>query len=244
MKKILFVIALLYTSIVCAEEKIIVFAAASLTNALSEVSAQFEQQTGIKVLHSFAASSTLAKQIDNSAPADIFISADNKWMDYLESKSKIDKPSRKPLLTNQLVIISPKAKRFHVEFKDTFDFAKAFDGKLCTGDIESVPAGIYAKESLLSLGWWQSIRSRIVGTQDVRGALNFVERGECVGIVYLTDAKLSNKSDLVGIFPENTHSQITYPVALIKKNNASELYMSFLQSTMAKTVFAKYGFQF
>lgn len=245
MDKILTCLALLLISATAtAEEKLTLFAAASLTNVLTELDAQYEKATGIKVIHSFAASSALAKQIENGAPADVFISADLKWMNYLQDKSLINKATRKNLLGNRLVLIAPKAKTFDVRFDNTFDLSKAFDGRFCTGDVESVPIGIYAKEALTNLGWWKDIKSRVVGTQDVRGALAFVERGECLtGIVYETDAKASSKVDLVGIFPETTHSPVVYPVAAIANGkNITQSYLTYLQSPDALNVFKKYGF--
>jgi molybdate transport system substrate-binding protein len=245
MKKILVIlIALLITFSAFAEEKLIVFAAASLTNALSEVDAQYEKATGVRVVHSFAASSVLAKQIENGAPADVFISADLKWMDYLQDKSMINKVTRRNLLGNTLVLIAPKGKAFEVRFDKGFDISKAFDGRLCTGDMESVPVGIYAKEALANLGWWKNIKSRIVGTQDVRGALAFVERGECLaGIVYETDAKISIKVDLLGAFPEVSHSPVVYPIAVTAnaKDNV-KAYLNYLQSQDSLNIFKRYGF--
>lgn len=232
------------TFVANAEDKVTVFAAASLTNALTEISAQYEKEKATIVAHSFAASSTLAKQIENGAPADVFISADSKWMNYLQDKKLIDAASRKDLLGNKLVLVAPKGRSFKVQFDKTFDFSKAFDGRLCTGDIEAVPAGIYAKESLIKLNWWDAVKTRIVGAQDVRGALAFVERGECAaGIVYETDAKISNKVEIVGVFPEETHSPIVYPIALIAnaKNKGTD-YLAYLQSAEALDIFRKFGF--
>ena len=243
-RQCLFAFALLVSSLAFAEEKLTVFAAASLTNALSEVDAQYEKASGVKIIHSFAASSGLAKQIESGAPADVFISADLKWMNYLQDKALINQASRKNLLGNALVLIAPKGQAFKVRFDQHFDFAKAFDGRLCTGDMESVPVGIYAKQALYYLAWWKDIKSRIVGTQDVRGALAFVERGECLaGIIYETDAKVSSKVELVGVFPESTHSPIVYPVAatLNAKSNTSA-YLAYLQTPAALAVFKKYGF--
>ncbi|MEO6117923.1 MAG: molybdate ABC transporter substrate-binding protein, partial [Methylotenera sp.] len=195
-----------------ADDKVTVYAAASLTNALTDISTQYEKAKATKISHSFAASSTLAKQIENGAPADIFISADTKWMNYLQDKKLINADSRKEFLGNKLVLIAPKGRGFNVKLEKSFDFSKAFDGRLCTGDIESVPAGIYAKESLSYLNWWDGIKTRIVGAQDVRGALAFVERGECgAGIVYETDAKVSNKVEIIATFPEESHKPIVYP---------------------------------
>jgi molybdate transport system substrate-binding protein len=158
------------------EHKVTVYAAASLTNAIGDIALQYQKTRGVKVVCSFAASSALAKQVENGAPADVFISADSKWMNYLQDKNKIDQASRHDLLGNHLVLIAPKGQSFKVEMDKSFDFAKAFDGKLCTGDLESVPAGIYAKQSLTKLGWWNAIKPRIVGTQDVRASLAFVEQ--------------------------------------------------------------------
>ena len=227
-----------------AEDKITVYAAASLTNALGEISAQYEKEKAVKIVQSYASSSTLAKQIENGAPVDIFISADTKWMDYLQDKKHIDTASRANLVSNKLVLIAPKDRAFSVQFDKTFDFAKAFDGRLCTGEVESVPAGIYAKQSLTSLNWWDGIKSRIVGTQDVRGALAFVERGECAaGIVYVTDALVSGKVAQIGSFPEDSHKPIVYPIALVKnEKNAGKEFLEYLQSPAASTVFSKYGF--
>lgn len=227
-----------------AEEKITVFAAASLTNALGDISAQYEKEKAVKISHSFAASSTLAKQNENGAPADIFISADTKWMNYLQDKNLINVASRKEFLGNKLVLIAPKGRGFAVKLDKAFDFAKAFDGKLCTGDIDSVPAGIYAKESLTYLGWWNGVKTRIVGAQDVRGALAFVERGECsAGIVYETDAKVSNKVEIVAAFPEESHKPIVYPVAFVANaKNMNNDYLNYLQSRPALEIFRKYGF--
>jgi len=227
-----------------AEDKVTVFAAASLTNALGEISAQYEKTSAVKIAHSFAASSTLAKQIEAGAPADIFISADAKWINYLQEKNLIDPASRKDLLGNKLVLIAPKGKSFSAQFDKSFDFAKAFDGRLCTGDVDSVPAGIYAKESLISLGWWDGVKTRIVGAQDVRGALAFVERGECAaGIVYETDAKVSGKVDVVGVFPEASHKPIIYPIAFVAAaKNKNKDYFDYLQGPEGLAIFTKYGF--
>lgn len=239
---------LLISSVAFAEDKVTVFAAASMTNALTEISALFEKEKTAKVTHSFAASSTLAKQIENGAPADIFVSADTKWMNYLQDKKLINQSSRVEFLGNKLVLIAPKGRTFNVQFDKSFDFSSAFNGKLCTGDVESVPVGIYAKESLMRLQWWDGIKARIVGAQDVRGALAFVERGECAaGIVYETDAKVSSKVEIVASFPESSHLPIVYPIAIVShaKNvslKSTQSYISFLQSKEALDIFRKYGF--
>jgi molybdate transport system substrate-binding protein len=237
-------IASMLSFIAHAEQKLTVFAAASLTNAISDIANEYEKDKRINIQTSFASSSTLAKQIEKGAPADIFISADTKWMNYLQDKNLVKIESRVNLLGNQLVLIAPKGKSFKVTMDKGFNLASAFSGKLCTGELESVPVGIYAKQSLKSLDWWDSIKMRIVGTQDVRAALVFVERAECdAGIVYATDAKASSKVEKIAVFPETTHEPIVYPLALL--NHASTQAVAFydyLKSEKAKTIFAKYGF--
>jgi molybdate transport system substrate-binding protein len=231
-------------SVAHADQKITVFAAASLTNAISDVASEYEKDKQINIQTSFASSSTLAKQIEKGAPVDIFISADTKWMNYLQDKKLTKAGSKVNLLGNQLVLIAPKGKSFKVDMVKSFNLAGAFSGKLCTGELESVPVGIYAKQSLKKLNWWDSIKMRIVGTQDVRAALVFVERAECdAGIVYATDAKVSGKVESVAVFPNTTHEPIVYPLALL--NNASAqaaAFYDYLRSEKAKAIFAKYGF--
>jgi len=228
------------------KDAVVVFAAASLTNAINEISANYEQEKGAQVKSSFAASSALAKQIENGAPADIFISADTKWMSYLKDKRALKDSTVTNLLTNNLVLIAPAGKRFDVNMQKSFDFFSAFNGKLCTGEMASVPVGIYAKQALTSLAWLDAGQSRIVGTQDVRAALTLVERAECaVGIVYETDAKISNKVEVIATFPDNTHEPILYPLALTKDASAKSAdFYEYLKSDKAKAIFTKYGFSF
>jgi len=228
-----------------AAQKIAVFAAASLTNAITEIADSYENEKGVNIQTSFAASSTLAKQIEKGAPADIFMSADGKWMSYLQDKRLIADDSLTNLLGNNLVLIAPKGKTFKVEMDKNFNFAGAFSGKLCTGETDSVPVGIYAKQSLKNLNWWHTIKMRLVGTQDVRAALVFVERGECeAGIVYETDAKISTKVQTIASFPDASHEPITYPLALVKgaKAEATGFY-DYLKSDKATAIFIKYGFK-
>ena len=232
-------------SIAEPDKKVVVFAAASLTNAIDEISKNYEREANIQIQTSYASSSVLAKQIENGAPADIFISADTKWMNYLKEKKALSDTSIDNLLNNTLVLISPKGKGFKVDMSPSFNFDSAFNGKLCTGETESVPVSIYAKQALKSLNWFDKIKSRIVGTQDVRAALVLVERGECdVGIVYETDAKVSDRVEILSIFPEGTHEAIVYPVSLTirAKSEASDFYQ-YLKSEKAKAVFIKYGFK-
>lgn len=233
-------------NVIAAEDgaKVIVFAAASLTDVITEIAAQYEKDTLVPIQTAFASSSTLAKQIENGAPADIFISADKKWMDYLKHKNALNDQSIINLLGNYLVLITPKGKGFKVETQQGFAFSNAFSGKLCTGETESVPAGIYAKQALKSMSWWQSIKARVVGTQDVRAALVLVERGECdVGIVYATDAKVSQKVGIISKFPESSHEPIVYPLSLTKHQNSAALgFYNYLKSKQANLIFTKYGF--
>ncbi|PKF33854.1 molybdate ABC transporter substrate-binding protein [Acinetobacter proteolyticus] len=226
-----------------AAESITVYAAASLTNAVNELDTIYEQKNKTEVKTSYAGSSTLAKQIEAGAPADVFISADVQWMDYLQNKQLVTAADRINLLGNRLVVITPKDHPLKLKMDKSFDPSKVIQGKLCTGDTKSVPVGKYAKQALSSLGWWDKVQPRLVETEDVRAALNFVARGECqIGIVYATDAAISKDVVVAGIFPENTHPPIIYPVGLTKKNAESVKFYKFLQSGQAKTIFKKYGF--
>lgn len=225
-----------------------VYAAASLTNAITDIAKQYEQQhPNTKVVTVYGASSALAKQVEAGAPADIFFSADEQWMSYLVNKNLIDRHQVIALLGNELVVISPKGKGFAYKAEPTFNFAGAFKGRLCTGQMDSVPVGKYAKESLTNLGWLGPLQGRIVGSDDVRAALSFVERGECdAGIVYATDAKISDKVQIVGRIPSPSHTPIIYPVALTKQaaaNSEAQQVAKFIEhNTQAKAAFIKYGF--
>ncbi len=231
-------------SITRAEAPVRVFAAASLTNALNDIGAAWQQADHAQPSLAYAASSALAKQIEGGAPADVFASADLTWMDYLDARSKLVPGTRSNLLGNTLVLIAPKDRAIAVEMKPGFDLPAAFKGKLCTGEPGVVPVGIYAKQSLEALGWWTALQGRIVGTDDVRTALAFVERGECpLGIVYATDAAISSKVQVLATFPENTHKPIIYPVALVKDARAEAAgFLDYLKTPAAATVFSRYGF--
>ena len=200
-----------------AEDKTLtVFAAASMKNALDDIDAAFTAKTGVKVSASYAASSTLAKQIEQGAPADIFVSADTDWMDYAISKKNINEPTRVNLLGNSIVLIAPKDSKIdNVTIGQGFDLAKlAGDGKIATGDVKSVPVGKYAKAALEKLGAWQAAEPKFAMAESVRAALTLVARGEAVlGIVYSTDAKVEPGVKIVGTFPADSHPPIIYPVA-------------------------------
>lgn len=223
-----------------------VFAAASLTDALTELGQSYQKLTpGTSIKNSFASSATLAKQIENGASSDLFISADKDWADYLEKRNLLLGGSRKNLLANELVLIAPLGTSPKVVMEKGFDFAKSFNGKLCTGDPASVPVGKYVKQALDYFNWWQPIEGRLVGTEDVRTALVFVERGECpLGIVYSTDAKASKKVSLVASFPSASHLPIIYPAALTAKASPdAQQFWNYLQSPAAAEVFKRYGFR-
>jgi molybdate transport system substrate-binding protein len=232
-----------------AEDKtIIVFAAASMKNALDEVDAAYTARTGVKFIVSYAASSVLARQIEQGAPADVFVSADTDWMDYAISKKTIKEPTRVNLLGNSIVLIAPKDSRLdNVPIRQGFDLAKlAGDGRIATGDVKSVPVGKYAKAALTSLGAWQAAEPKFAMAESVRAALTLVARGEAnLGIVYSTDAKVEPGVKIVGTFPADSHPAIIYPVAATTtaKGETSD-YLAFLRSTAAKTILEKYGFKF
>lgn len=226
-----------------AQADVTILAAASLTNALTDIAKSYEAQHHHKIKTSFASSSALAKQIENGFPADIFISADAKWMDTLYDQGKIDGASRQNILGNTLVLIAPKNQAFTIKLAKGENLAKAFDGKLCTGETATVPAGKYAKEALEKLSMWEAIKTRVVGTEDVRAALAFVERGECAaGIVYATDAKISDKVEVIATFPENSHTPIVYPMALVSQADEAKAFLAYLTQTEATAVFVRYGF--
>ncbi len=228
-----------------AGRAITVFAAASLTDALQELTTEFDKTSGITVRLAFAASSALARQIENGAPADVFFSADLEWMDYLQAHKLIDLGSRRNLLGNRLVLIAPSSSTLKLTIKPNFDLAGALgNGRLATGDPDSVPVGRYARASLTSLGVWNAVEPRLVRAENVRAALAFVDRGEApLGIVYQTDALIDHGVRIVDVFPADTHPPITYPIALtVGARSGAREFADFLRSPKAATVFVKYGF--
>jgi len=243
--RVFLLFALLMAGPAVAEEPIRVFAAASLTNALNDIGAEWQKAGHPKPSLAFAASSALAKQIEAGAPADVFASADLTWMDYLDQRGKILAGTRTNLLGNTLVMIVPQGRRFPVQMQRGFDLAGAFEGRMCTGEPGVVPVGIYAKQAMQNLGWWDALSNRVVGTDDVRTALAFVERGECpLGIVYATDAKISQKVDVLATFPSNSHKPIVYPFAAVEgARPETQAFLRFVQtSPAAAAIFEKYGF--
>jgi len=230
------------------DKTITVFAAASLKNALDDINAAYTQRSGVKVTVSYAASSALIKQIENGAPADVFASADLDWMDYGTQKDLINTSTRVSLLGNRLVLIAPKdSKITNVTIGQGFDLAGlAGDGRIATGDVQSVPVGKYAKGALEKLGSWQAAQSKFAMTDNVRAALVLVARGEAaLGIVYSTDAKVEPGVKIVGTFPADSHPAIIYPFAATKTAKPDAIpYLTFLRSGAAKDIWEKYGFSF
>jgi molybdate transport system substrate-binding protein len=229
-----------------AQGDIVVFAAASLKDALDAINAEWQKETGKKATISYAASSVLAKQIEQDAPAQIFISADLDWMDYVEQKKLIKPESRVNLLGNRIVLIARKDRAQPVEIRQGFDLAKLIGGGyLALANVDSVPAGKYAKAALEKLNVWSSVADKVAQSADVRAALLRVSRGQTpVGIVYQTDAAADQNVKIIGIFPDNTHPPIIYPIALTTKasNPEAEAFHAYLRGAKAKTGFEAQGF--
>jgi molybdate transport system substrate-binding protein len=230
------------------DKTITIFAAASMKNALDDVDAAYTAKTGIKVIASYAASSVLAKQIEQGAPADVFISADTDWMDYAIDKKAVNEATRINLLGNSLVLIAPRDAAFdRVSIGPGFDLAKlAGSGRIATGDVSAVPVGKYARAALEKLGAWQAAESKFAMAESVRAALTLVARGEAaVGIVYATDAQVEPGVKIIGTFPRDSHPPIIYPVAATTTAKPEALsYLSFLRSSAAKASFERFGFSF
>ena len=233
-------------SLVAHAAEVTVLAAASLTDALGQIDADFEKASGNKVKAAFGGSSALAKQLEKGAPADLFISADVPWMDYVSKAKVIDDASRTNLLGNHLVLVGPASSTETVTIDSNYDLAAALKGgKLSVADTAAVPAGKYAKASLEKLGMWSKVEGSLAQGENVRAALALVERGEApLGIVYQTDAMVA-KVKVIGTFPDDSHPPIIYPVALTvqgAKSDAAKAYLEYLKSDAAKAVFEKAGF--
>ena len=226
--------------------EIVVFAAASLKDALDDAAHAYEHQSGDVVKISFGASSVLAKQIENGAPADMFISADLDWMDYLQQRNLIQPQTRKNLVENQLVIVAPADSDLKLDIKPGFDLAGALKGgRLAMADPDSVPAGKYGKAALEKLGVWNSVKGAVAPAENVRAALLFVSRREApLGIVYSTDARADPRVKIIAVFPPDTHPPIVYPIALTaqSKNPGAARLLAFLSSPAARPSFEKQGF--
>lgn len=235
------------TAQVQAAEKITVFAAASLTNAMQDIASQYQKEKGVQVVSSFASSSTLARQIEQGAPADLFISADQQWMDHSIGKQQMVDNTRYTLLGNELVLVAAKASKIDkVDINDKTPWASLLgDSRLAVGDPDHVPAGIYAKEALQKLGAWSALEPKLARASDVRGALALVEREEApLGIVYGSDAIASKKVKVVGTFPAASHKPVEYPMAIVKghESPAVSAFYDYLKTPAASAIFKQYGF--
>jgi molybdate transport system substrate-binding protein len=225
---------------------VLVFAAASLANVLGELDKAFTARTGMRVTSSLAASSTLAKQIEAGAPADVYFSADLQWMDYLQQRGLLRAGSRRDLLGNSLVLIAPARSSLQVAIGPGVDLARLLGGgRLAVADPDSVPAGIYARQALVKLGAWNGVVTRLVRAENVRAALEYVARGDApLGIVYRTDALVEKGVRIVGVFPPDSHPPIVYPVALTRHASAaSARYLAYITSADARPIYRKWGFE-
>ncbi|OCP63697.1 molybdate ABC transporter substrate-binding protein [Vibrio parahaemolyticus] len=223
-----------------------VYVASSMTNAIDEIAQDFKEKYDVTVTPVYGGSSSIARQIINGAPADVFISANTKWMDYLVDEGVIDGDNVTNLVRNSLVLIAPQTSSLAVfNFADAKAWEAALNGsRLALGNPTSVPAGMYAKESLTTLGVWKEIQTKVAPAKNVRLALALVERGEApLGVVYKTDAQLTSKVKIVGEFASDTHAAIVYPAAVVNDSTESRQFFQYLKSEDAKRVFAHYGFQ-
>jgi molybdate transport system substrate-binding protein len=229
-------------------DDVLVFAAASLKNALDDAVTAFDKTSGDTVRVSYGASSALAKQIESAAPADIFISADLGWMDYVDKKNLVKAGTRTNLLGNVLVLVAPAAHAAPVKIEQGFPLATMLgSGRLAMANPDSVPAGKYGKAALEQLGVWASVESKVAPAEDVRAALNFVSRGETpYGIVYKTDAAADKDVAVVGTFPAGSYPAIIYPIAQLASSKSAEAgkFIAFLHSDTAKPFFERQGFSF
>ncbi|MFT3810588.1 MAG: molybdate ABC transporter substrate-binding protein [Micropepsaceae bacterium] len=223
----------------------IVFAAASLKGPLDEAAEAFRAGTGTAIVIAYAGSNALAKQIEEGAPAEVFISADTDWMDYLAGKSLIADDTRSDLLTNELALIAPAESAASLTIGEGFDLAGAAgDGRIAVADPDAVPAGRYARQALTALKVWEAVEPKLARTENVRAALALVARGEAAfGIVYVTDAAAEPKVRTVGVFPAALHDTIVYPAALTRTASPeAAAFLAFLKGDAASAIFAKAGF--
>jgi molybdate transport system substrate-binding protein len=244
----LLVLLILLAPLSARAAEVTVFAAASLTDALRDIATEWTRRGQPSPRLSFGSASTLARQIEQGAPANIFASADAKWMDYLAERHLIADGTRQDLVGNELVLIVPADHPVQIALNAAFDAARLLgpDGKLATGDPAHVPVGIYAEQALRKLGMWDAIAPRLARTDDVRSALLLVERGEAAaGIVYATDAEAAKNVVVAGVFPATTHDPITYPFALTAAGDTAEAraFIAFLSGPEARAVFLRRGFK-
>lgn len=248
MKKLLATLALLaaFAPGANAQDTILVFAAASLKESLDAVNAAWVQQGGAKTATSYAASSALARQIEGGAPAQVFISADLEWMDYLEKRALLQPGTRRNLIGNKLALIAPAQSKAQVTLARGVQLAPLLgaSGRLAIGDPQHVPIGKYARAALEKLGAWDAVSRRLAATENVRAALALVARDEApLGIVYETDARAEPKVRIVAMFGEGLHPPVIYPAAATQGAKAgARTYLEFLASPQAKALFRQYGF--
>ena len=246
--RFLLALCLLLAPLTARAQELTVFAAASLTDAMKDISTQWAQAGHQPLRMSFGASSTLARQIEQGAPANLFASADEKWMDYLADKKLIVADTRKDLLGNDLVLVVAADKPQHVTIGPGFNLLGLLgpNGRVATGDPAHVPVGIYAEQALKKLGIWDAVSPRLARTDDVRSALLLVERGEApAGIVYATDAAVSKAVMIAGTFPANSHDPVSYPFAVTQSGDTPDAraLMTFLAGPQAREIFVKRGFK-
>ncbi len=229
-----------------AQGTLTVFAAASLQESLNAAGAAWTASTGAAARFSFGASSAMARQLEQGAPADLFLSADLEWMDWAAQRKLIVPASRRNLLSNSLVLIAPAASKTTLKVGKGMPLAKALgEGRLAVGDPTAVPAGKYAKAALTALGAWDSVQGKLLPAENVRAALAYVSRGEApLGIVYATDARADPKVRVVGTFPAGSHAPIVYPGAVTasSRHPRAAAFLGFLQGPEASAVFKRYGF--
>lgn len=248
MRCLLLALALLFSVSAARAADLVVFAAASLTDALKDIAPIWEKQGGSPLKFSFAASSTLARQMEQGAPANLFISADLQWMDWADQRHLVVSSTKRNLLGNTLVLVMPKDSVKPVTISSSLDLNALLgaDGRIATGDPASVPAGIYARQAFTTLGLWDKVQPRIAGADSVRSALLLVSRHEApVGIVYATDAAVDPGVAVAGVFPEDSHPPIVYPFAVATAGDTPEArkLLDFLAGPEASAVFAKRGFK-
>ncbi|QIA65538.1 molybdate ABC transporter substrate-binding protein [Vibrio astriarenae] len=248
LSRLLVCLSLLVSIPAIAQQSVTVFAAASMTDALDVIATEFEQQTGVTVKRSYASSSVLARQIAQGAPADIYISANERWMDYLLEQKAVVAGSVVSLVENQLVLVMPyRGESQEIDIDSASTILKLLQGtRLAVGDPKHVPAGIYTQQAFESLGMWNDLQSHLARANNVRSALLWVERGEAnAGVVYKTDAMVSDKVAIIGQFPEASHEAIRYPIAKVvgRDSDAAESFYQYLISSEAKKVMAQYGFK-
>ncbi|WP_324411382.1 molybdate ABC transporter substrate-binding protein [Saliniramus sp.] len=227
-------------------DDLVVFAAASLTNALEAVAARWMDETGSRVVISFAGSSALARQIEAGAPADIFISANTDWMDALAAAGELREGSRRAILGNSLVLIAHGADASPVSIDENLDFVGMLDGgRLSMALVDAVPAGMYGREALTTLGLWGAVAPHVAQSDNVRSALAFVALGEApLGIVYASDALVEDSVSVIATFPEGSHTPITLPAAITaqSEHRRAQDFLDFLSSDIAAPIWREYGF--